>query len=217
MRHLLASLFVLFALVFAGAQASAASYSSSELRRHFTEAQKADLKRISDYLNGLQSVKGDFVQMDPDGTLVHGVFYLQKPGRVRFEYRPPNPNLIIADGSTLAVENTRLKTIDRYPLIGSPLALLLSTNIDLTVNSHVVNVQHQTGNLTLSASAASGAMQGNITFTFSDPGIELRQWEIIDSQGLKTAVVLDDLQSGAVIPPALFVIHEPSSLKKSEN
>jgi outer membrane lipoprotein-sorting protein len=217
MRRSPSCLFVLLALMFAGTQAMAAPPSAPVLHRHFSEAQKADLKRISDYLNGLQSVKGDFVQMDPDGTMVHGVFYLQKPGRVRFEYRPPNPNLIIADGSTLAVENSKLKTVDHYPLIGSPLALLLSTNIDLTVNSHVVDVQHQPGNLTVSASAASGATRSDITFTFSDPGIELRQWEIIDSQGLKTTVVLNDLQSGVDIPPDLFVIHEPPWLKKSEN
>ena len=206
-----------FALLCSGAAfATTPMATGVELRRHFNDAQKTDLKRISDYLNGLQTIKGNFVQMDPDGSMVQGIFYLQKPGRVRFEYQPPNPNLIVADGSTLAVENKKLKTVDRYPLIGSPLALLLSNDIDLTVNSHVVNVWHQPGALLVSASAASGAMQGNITFTFADPGTELREWEITDSQGLKTTVVLNDIQSGITIAPEMFVIHD-EGLKKSLN
>jgi outer membrane lipoprotein-sorting protein len=216
MRHSAITFFAVV-LAFAGAaQAATPNAAAMQTGRHFTDAQKADLKRISDYLNGLQSIKGNFVQMDPDGTLVKGVFYLQKPGHVRFEYYPPNPHLVVANGSTLAVQDRKLKTIDRYPLIGSPLALLLSNDIDLTVNSHVVSVQHQAGALMLSASAASDAMQGNITFTFADPGLELRQWEITDSQGLKTTVVLNGIESGVTIAPEMFVIRD-EGLKNSVN
>lgn len=216
MRHppLLAA-FIALTLSLAVAMAAAAP--QTVLRRNFSAAQKSDLKRISEYLNGVQTLKGKFVQLDPDGTLVHGTFYLKKPGRVRFEYQPPNPNLIVADGRTLAVANSRLKTVDRFPLIGSPLALLLSDDIDLSVSTHVTAVQRQPGYVLVSANAASGATQSQITVTFTDPGLELRQWEIFDSQGLKTTVVLNDVVSGVELPADLFVIREAGALRKSQN
>ena len=74
----------------------------------FTDAERADLKRASDYLNSLKSLQGRFLQIDGSGRSQQGNFYLRKPGRVRFEYQKPNPNLIIADGTTVAVENIDL-------------------------------------------------------------------------------------------------------------
>ena len=194
------------------------AYAAVPAPRHvFTAAQKADLKRVSDYLNAVHTMKGDFMQVNPDGTLWEGTFYLSKPGRMRFEYKPPSPHLIVADGSTLAVENKKLKTLDRYPLIGSPLALLLSDNIDLTLYSHITSVKHQPGILQVSASAASGGTRGDITITFSDPGLELRQWEVVDSQGYKTTVVLNGMQTGVALSPDLFVISAAPAQRKSQN
>ena len=184
-------------------------------RHIFTVAEKADLKRVSDYLNAMHTIKGDFTQVNPDGTLWQGMFYLSKPGRVRFEYKPPNAHLVVADGSALAVEDKKLHTVDRYPLVGSPLALLLSDNIDLTQYTHINGVRHQPGLLLVSASAASGGTRGDITITFSDPGLELRQWEVIDSEGYKTTVVLDNMQAGIALAPALFII--PAEQRKSQN
>ena len=186
---------------------AAALAAPTQMRRSFNAAQKADLKRVSDYLNAVHTLKGGFVQVNPDGSLWEGTMYLSKPGKMRFEYKPPTPHLIVADGSTLAVEDKKLKTVDRFPLIGSPLALLLSDNIDLTTYSHITSVKHQPGMLLVGASAASGGTHGDIVITFSDPGLELRQWEIFDSEGYKTTVVLNDLQTGMALSPDLFVMH----------
>ena len=192
----------------------AAALAAVPVRHVFTAAQKADLKRVSDYLNAMHTIKGNFMQVNPDGTIWEGIFYLSKPGRMRFEYKPPSPHLIVADGSSLAVENKKLKTLDRFPLIGSPLALLLSDNIDLTLYSHITAVRRQPGMLLVSASAASGGTRGDITITFSDPGLELRQWEVMDSDGYKTTVVLNDMQTGMALAPELFVI---PAQRKSQN
>src|SRR5258706_9171470 len=88
---------------------------------HFSDAEKADLKRISAYLNTLKSVQGRFVQVGGDGKQEQGNFYLKKPGRVRFEYQKPNPNLVIADGATVAGEKTHPATTQRHPLVNLPL------------------------------------------------------------------------------------------------
>ncbi|MGQ0742435.1 MAG: LolA family protein [Alphaproteobacteria bacterium] len=183
--------------------------------RNLTAAQKADLKRVSDYVNAIRTLKGDFMQVNPDGSVWEGTFYLSKPGKMRFEYRPPAPHLIVADGSTLSVENKKLKTLDRYPLIGSPLALLLAERVDLSTYTHINGVKRQPGYLMVSASAASGGTRGDITITFSDPGLELRQWEVLDSSGYKTTVVLNSMQTDVALAPALFVA--PTAQRRSQN
>src|SRR5260221_11841630 len=148
---------------------------------HFSDAEKADLKRISAYLNTLKSVQGRFLQVGGDGKQERGNFYLKKPGRVRFEYQKPNPNLVIADGSTVAVQNAALHTTDRYPLGNSPLRLLLSDNIDLASDSRISAVNHGPGVLSLTA---RGTM-GRITLSFPVFGsvLELLSWDLVDEQG----------------------------------
>ncbi|HEY4266548.1 MAG TPA: outer-membrane lipoprotein carrier protein LolA, partial [Micropepsaceae bacterium] len=183
----------------------------------FSSAEKADLKRVSAYLNTIQSVQGRFTQVDADGKTERGAFYLKKPGRVRFEYEKPNPNLIIADGSTVAVENSALKTTDRYPLTNSPLRLLLSDDIDLTNDSRVSALKREPGAISVTAREMSAVASGSITLTFADSGgrLELRQWEVVDAQGARTMVVLNDMRQAADIPPRLFVIEDLSPFKKS--
>src|SRR5690349_1883222 len=80
---------------------------------HFSPADQAELQRVSTYLNSLQTVEGNFVQLANDGRSARGTFYLKKPGRIRFEYDKPNPTLIVADGTTVAVQNSQLHTTDR--------------------------------------------------------------------------------------------------------
>jgi len=183
-------------------------------------AQKEELKRVSTYLNTLKTVQGRFMQIAADGRSTQGAFYLKKPGRVRFEYDKPNPNLIVADGSTVAVSNSNLKTTDRYPLLNSPLKLLLSENLDLTRDSRIVKVETEPGALSFTARESAGPAPGSITLFFADAGsagLELRQWEVLDAQGVRTRVVLNDLHQVADIPPRLFVIQDLSPFKKRDN
>jgi len=185
--------------------------------QHFTETDKADLQRISAYLNTLQSVQGSFMQVGADGKSAQGTFYLRKPGRVRFEYEKPNPTLVVADGTSVAVQNTALHTTDRYPIGNSPLRLLLSDKIELTTAPHVAALKHEPGALSLTAREASGPATGSITLTLADSGgsLELRQWTVVDAQGSRTTVVLNEMRQVAQIPAALFVIQDLSPFKKN--
>lgn len=185
----------------------------------FTDEQKADLRRVSDYLNAMRSLTGHFLQIGPDGTPQEGTFYLKKPGRLRFEYNKPSPVLVIADGSTIAVTNSKLRTTDRYPLLNSPLRVLLSDDVDLSSDSRIAGITREPGAMSVIARQASGPAQGQITLTFADSGgaLELRQWEVLDAQGMRTIVVVNDLKPGVDLPPRLFVIEELSPFPHREN
>ena len=162
------------------------------------------LDAISRYLNGTATLKGDFVQTDPDGNLAQGAFYISKPGKMRFEYRPPSPTLIVADGRTVAVSNKRLNTVDRYPLSQTPLDLVLGSDIDLKNDPQIVSVEHQPGFVAIGARTSRNMARANIFLVFSEPQYELRQWTVIDDQGLATTVALRDLVPGVTLAPSLF-------------
>src|SRR5271168_3789681 len=106
-----------------------------------TEAgQHALVDRISLYLSTIQTLVGNFVQVGPDGHKTEGKFYIQKPGKVRFEYDPPSPIDVIADGSSVVVRDRNLATQDSYPLSQTPLRYLLAERIDLWRETHLVSV-----------------------------------------------------------------------------
>lgn len=174
----------------------------------FSEADRADLARVSDYLNSIHTLKGDFVQLGPDGQADTGRFYLEKPGRLRFEYNPPNPMLVVADGRYLIVANRKMKTVDRTPLSFTPLDLILGDKIDLLHNSAILAVKHEPGLLIIQARSSDNRSRANIALAFTDPILELRQWTILDDQGLETTVALRDLESGPVLDPSLFVLED---------
>jgi outer membrane lipoprotein-sorting protein len=178
----------------------------------FSEADRADLDKVSTYLNGIRSLEGGFVQIGPNGDLNQGRFYLVKPGKLRFEYQPPSPLLIVSDGRTFAVFNKKLKTVDRYPLSSTPLDLLLGDKIDLKHNSAVIHVRRAPGTLVVEARTATNRSKANIAITFAYPALELRQWTVIDDQGLPTTVALRSLQAGTSPGDALFVLRDSKAV-----
>ncbi len=209
MRRLFAILFVSLAgVALCGAAAAPA---------RFTAEQRAELDRVSAAFNAVHTMKGGFVQIDPNGALEQGMFYIQKPGRMRFEYSPPTPTLIVSNGTTIAVENTNLNTINRYPLGSTPLDLVLSDKLDLKDNNAVTGIEHQGDSLIVKARSTDSGVQGRITMVFSDPGLELRQWTVLDAQGMSTTVALQNVETGVSLPPALFVVKERNPFTKSGN
>ncbi len=156
----------------------------------FTADQKAQLDKISAYLNSLRIIKSGFIQMGPEGQMDQGQFLLEKPGKLRFEYSPPNQTLIVATGGNVYIKNGRLNTVDRYRLSNTPLGLLLSDNVDLKNNLAVTGLEIQPDALVLHARTFENQQQGVITMVFSNPQIELRQWTVKDNQGATTMLAL---------------------------
>jgi outer membrane lipoprotein-sorting protein len=168
----------------------------------------ADLAKVSAYLNAITSLKSSFVQVGPNGELDQGVVYARKPGRLRFEYAPPSPYLIVSDGVTIAVANSKLRTVDRYPLIENPLNIILKENIDLTKDPRVTAVERQAGALRVTATEKSGPLKGQVTLIFRYPSIEIAQWIITDAQGLQTMIALKGPQTEIQLSPELFVLRD---------
>ena len=115
--------------------------------RVLTRDEQEMLGKISDAYNSVHSLEAHFAQIGPDGQILEGRVIIKKPGEMRFEYAPPAPTLVVCDGLDIAVFNTRLHTVDRYPLSVTPLNILLSEHVDLARNGAVGGVERQSGQI----------------------------------------------------------------------
>ncbi len=178
----------------------------------FGTAERSELERVSEAMNAIHTLQGRFVQIGPEGQLDQGRFYIDKPGRMRFEYAPPNPTLIVSDGRWVAVENRNLHTTDRYALWTTPLNLILGDDVDLRDNTNITGVEQQNNQLIIQARAHGAQANGAITLVFSEPDLALRQWTVRDAQGLLTTVSVSDVKKDVAVDPGLFVIANPPSV-----
>jgi outer membrane lipoprotein-sorting protein len=173
----------------------------------FDANQKAQAARVSSYLSSLQTLVGNFVQVAPDGSKTKGDFYIQKPGKVRFEYDDPSPIAIIADGSSLAVRDRKLATQDIYPLSQTPLRFLLSDRIDLLKDTNVVSVTADDVYISVTIEekqALIGTSRLMLMVGVKDG--QLKQWTVTDPQGYDTTVAVYNLDSSKKVDPGLFKI-----------
>src|SRR4051794_18952398 len=173
----------------------------------FDANQKAQAAKVSSYLSSLQTLVGNFVQVGPDGSKTKGEFYIQKPGKVRFEYEAPSPIAIIADGSSLAVRDRKLATQDIYPLSQTPLRFLLSDRIDLLKDTNVVNVTADDIYISVTIEekqALIGTSRLMLMVGVKDG--QLKQWTVTDPQGYDTTVAVYNLDTSKRVDPGLFKI-----------
>ena len=174
----------------------------------FDAKQRSIIDRVNAYLTSVQSLVGDFVQVGPDGSRTEGQFYMQKPGRVRFEYDPPSPVELISDGQSLVVRDRKLATQDFYPLSQTPLRFLLADRIDLLRDANLVAVYAD--DLFVSLVIEERHVIGGthrLMLMFGAKDFRLRQWTITDPQGYDTTVALYNLDSSRRPDPSLFTIN----------
>jgi len=173
----------------------------------FNPTQRAQVDRVSAYLSNVQQMVGNFVQVGPDGSRVKGEFYMQKPGRVRFEYDPPSPIEIIADGQSVVVRDRKLATQDVYPLSQTPLRFLLSDRIDLIRDTNVVAVRADDVYVTVVIEERQALIgTSRLMMMLSAKDYQLKQWTITDPQGYDTTVAVSNLDTTKRPDPTLFRI-----------
>ena len=158
-------------------------------------AQQIPLNTLSGYLNKLSSAEGSFTQINADGTISTGTIYLRRPGKVRFEYNPPEQALVMANNGTVVVFDRKLGgEPESYPLNRTPLGLILARNVDLSRANMVVAHGFDGTATTVTAQDPEHPEYGSIQLKFTANPTELRQWIITDDSGSQTTVILGALE-----------------------
>ena len=170
-------------------------------------AEELSLPEISTYLNGLKAATGAFTQVNDDGTISTGRIFIKRPGRVRFEYDPPEKTLVVADGDTVGIiDGKSNEGPQAFPLHRTPLSIILARDVNLSREKMVTGYSSDGTSTTVTAQDPENPEYGNIELVFTGAPVELRQWVINDGGGSRTTVILGELQRGGTFDPDLFEI-----------
>lgn len=160
----------------------------------------ATLAKVANYLNGLKTVTARFVQVAQDGGIRNGKAILQRPGKMRFQYDPPDPQLLVAGFGLLVYHDPQLNQTTNIPLSATPLGILLSKHVRFSGPVTVTKVERPPGEIQVSLVRTGKAAEGQLTLVFSTKPLELRQWQVTDAQGRTTQVSLYDLHATKPFP-----------------
>ncbi len=173
----------------------------------FNASQRGHVDKVSAYLSKVHVMSGKFVQIGADGRRATGHFYIQKPGKVRFEYDPPSPIDIIADGRSVVVRDRKLATQDLYPLSQTPLRFLLSDRIDLLRETNVTAVTADEMFVSIVIEEKQAVIgTSRLMMMFDAQDLQLKQWVVTDPQGYDTTVAVSNLDSSRRPDPSMFRI-----------
>ncbi len=173
------------------------------------ENDKQVVKKVERYLNGLTTVKARFVQSASNGSYAEGVVYVDRPSRMRFDYDPPVPMLIVADGYAVAIYDRELKQVTQLPIWETPLWFLFKDPIVLDEKLVLTYLSHGQGNIvmTVQEEQAEGNL-ASVTLTFNEDPVELRKWEVVDPQGVIVQTGLINPEYGLRFDKKLFDLRE---------
>ena len=172
-------------------------------------AQPLSLRALSRYFNSFRTAEAEFTQVNPDGGIATGRLFIHRPGRVRFEYDPPERNLVLAAAGSVNVFDARSNqgpTV--YPLRRTPLNLILAANVDLSRDRMVVRHFREGPTTVVVAQDPDHPEYGSIRLVFSADPIELRQWIVTDDMGRETTVILGGMRTGVQMAAHLFNVDE---------
>ena len=172
---------------------------------------QADIQRVQDYLNSIQTLQSRFQQLAGDGGGATGTIYLQRPGKMRIVYDDPTPILIVADGREVYYWDKKLQELSQINVDETPAWFLLRPEINLSGDVTVTGFEHAPGALRIAMTQTKSPDQGSLTLVMSERPLELRQWTVVDAQQKPITVALEDPHYGVQLNPNLFIWTEQRS------
>ena len=202
----------LAALISSQAMAQAPAKRPAIANQSLSGQDRALVDQASAYLEALGQAKGRFVQTDPRGSQTRGDLYMQRPGKMRFAYDPPQGLLVVSDGYNVSVADSRLKTFEKYPLGATPLALLLARQVSLDKGVVIDQVNRSADGFSITAHDGRKRAEGRIRLVFSTAPLALKSWTVTDAQGQSTRIDISELKSVTGLSASLFQLKDPRIL-----
>ena len=175
------------------------------------DSKAEDLARIQKYLNNMRTMSAHFFQSSSDGGEAEGTLYLARPGRLRVEYSPPTPVLIVSDGNQVHYYDSELNQVSTIGLSSTPAAVLVREKYDLTNGDiRVTHYERGPGVIRVTLQEAGKPDIGTLALTFQDKPLILRQWKVTDPEGVVTTIALSDTRQDVALSPKLFQFTDPT-------
>ncbi len=182
-----------------------------------TPQDRTDIARVETYLNGLRALHSRFLQIAPNGATSEGQAWLVRPGRMRFQYDPPSPFLLVGGHGLLVFNDKQLQQTSNIPLSSTPLGLLLQDNLRLSGDVTVTAITRLPGQLQVSIVRTKSPQEGQLTLIFADNPLALKQWTVLDAQRRETRVTLYNVELGGTYDSKLFEFIDPKFFQPNAN
>lgn len=174
-----------------------------------SDENRADIARVEDYLNGIVTLRAKFQQYSEAGGVVFGDIYVRRPGRMRVEYAPPVPVILVADGIAVSYYDSELDQLSQLPISATPVWFLLRDQVSLSDGVTITALDKKPGALRITMYQTSEPDAGSVDLIFGDQPLELRQWTITDAAGKQARIGLFDVRLGGDLPNELFATPRP--------
>lgn len=212
MNRILASVFAA-ALLASAAPASAEMASAAPPPKDATETlpttEAQDLAAVQSYLKSITTLRARFQQIAPNRQVSAGTMSLQKPGRLRFEYTPPTPILVVSDGKVITLIDYDLKQVTRWPINDTPLRPLVRSDFMFGEDVEVVGIRRNAQWINVAITDPKKRDEGRMLLTFSRSPLKLTEWQVLDERGQTTIVTLDDLETNLQLDKSLWTWKDP--------
>ena len=180
-------------LILSSALLASLADARAQPRFELTPQDRTDLARIETYLDGLRTLKAHFLQVAPSGAITQGTVWLERPGRMRFQYDPPSPLLLVAGHGLVVFHDSSLNQTSNILLSQTPLGILLADHVRLQGDVTVTAMQRLPGQIQVSLIRTASPGDGTLTLIFADSPLALQQWTVLDAQRQETRVTLYNL------------------------
>lgn len=171
------------------------------------QAEQVSLNDLSEYLNGMSTVEAEFTQISDDGSVQTGTLFIKRPGKMRFEYNPPEKARVLVSNNSVAIFDGRSnQPPEVYPLKRTPLSIILAKNVNLAQANMVVGHDFDGTATVVTAQDPENPEIGNIQLKFTADPVELRQWVINDNAGGQTTVILGETKTDVPLRNRIFDI-----------
>jgi len=174
------------------------------------EDRESILGKVEDNLNKVRSLKATFIQRGPEGNVDEGTIFLERPGKIRFEYADDNPILVVSNGDMLSFVDYEIKQVSRWPIDKTPLSVLVDDHIDLKDQDiEIPEMIRFAGLIKMSVLQPDQKDQGYITLIFEESTMELKSWEVVDVQGYTTRIALLNPEYNVTVDDENFTFDDP--------
>ncbi len=178
-----------------------------------SDADQATLAGVARYLNGIRSLTARFLQIGPDGATTQGAMWLQRPGRMRFQYDKPSPLLLVAGHGTVVFHDSQLDQTTNIPVAQTPLGLLLADTITLSGDVTLTDFERPPGQLQLTLVRTKTPGDGSLTLFLNADPLTLTGWSVVDAQGRETRLRMSAVKLGGDFDQSLFTFVDPDEGK----
>lgn len=174
---------------------------------------RADISRVEGYLTSLTTIVADFEQVDAAGNLSGGKFYLKRPGKMRWEYKPPTPILLVSNGKVVTYYDSELDQINYVPMDDTLAGFLAQKEITLdSISTKLTKFYAAGGVVRATIIQKHKPTEGSLTLEFTDHPLQLKQMTVTDATGQRTIIQLQNAKFGQELPDSLFKFDDPRGI-----